>query len=119
MAKVIKVKAVAKYNGHNIKSSKSIDLNLLFDYDELPQYIQLVQLLNENVEIITKVGDNAPQKIGTFMLNQIAIDHDGQGKIRFNSLLDAVNADEINNLVGETFNAMFKASIEDEETKDE
>lgn len=119
MAKIVKIKSLAKYNGHNVKASKSVDFNLLFSYEELPNYIQLIQLLNENVEITAKVEDEAPQKIGTFMINSINVDHDGVGKIRFNSLLDHVEADIINDLVGETFKVIFKASVEDEETDED
>ena len=46
------------------------------------------------------------------MIRDIRVDHDGQGIIKFNSLMDHVEADAINGLVGETFKAIFKANIE-------
>lgn len=116
--KIIKFKAIAKYNGHSIKNNKSVDLNLLFNYDEMVNYIQLIQMLNENIDIAVKIGDSKPTKIGMFMIRDIKIDHDGQGIVKFNSLLDHVEPDEINTLVGETFTVMFKAIVE-EESEDE
>ena len=118
-SKIVKIKSIAKYNGHNFKANKSVDLNFLFNYDELVNYIQLVQLLNENTDIIVKIEDKKPIKLGSFMINQISIDHDGQAKIRFNSLLDYVEADSINELVGETFQIILKAAVEDAEEDDE
>lgn len=121
MPKIVKIKGIAKYNGHNIKANSSVDLNLLFNYDELPNYIQLIQLLNENVDISVKVEAEDPRRLGSFMINSINIDHDGQGKVRFNSLLDHVEAGSINDIVGKVFKVNMKAMIEteDEESEDE
>lgn len=113
-SQVVKVKAIAKYNGHSIKNNKSVDLSLVFGYDEMSNYIQLIQMLNENIDIKVKIGDSKPIGIGMFMIRDIKIDHDGQGVIKFNSLLDHVEPDEINTLVGETFTVLFKATIEGE-----
>ena len=116
MAKEIKIKAIGKYNGHNIKVNKAIDLGLKFSYDELESYIKLIQLLNENISITTKNLDEKPIKLGTFMLKEIKVDHDGEGIIKFTSQLDYVDADGINQLVGtEQFKVMFEAMIEGEE----
>jgi hypothetical protein len=47
------------------------------------------------------------------MVHEIKIDHDGQGTIKFDSLLDYVEADRLNDLVGETFKTLIKAEIDE------
>lgn len=121
MPKELKTRSLAKYNGHSIKTNKAVDLGLKFSYEELPNYIKLIQFLNENVTITIKRGDQKPQKLGTFMVKEIKIDHDGEGIIKFNSMLDYVEADELNTMVGEDiFKVMFEATTEatDEEDGD-
>lgn len=113
MAKEIKVKSVAKYNGHSFKQNKAVDLSVRFEYSELPNYVKLIQLLNENIIIKVKQSDKPVKKLGTFMLKEIKIDHDGEGIVKFNSMLDYVEADEINALVGDgLFKIMFEAQTE-------
>lgn len=122
MPKELKTKAVAKYNGHSIKNNKAVDLGMKFAYSELPNYIKLIQFLNENITIMIKRGDAKPQNLGTFMVKEIKIDHDGEGIVKFNSMLDHVEADELNTMVGEDiFQVRFEATTEatDEEDGDD
>lgn len=113
MAKELKTRSLAKYNGHSIKTNKAVDLSLKFSYEELPNYIKLIQFLNENVTITIKKGDQKPQRLGTFMVKEIKIDHDGEGIIKFNSMMDYIEPDELNTLVGEDiFKVMFEATTE-------
>lgn len=114
MANVVKLKAHGAYNGHSFKANKSVDLSIKFAYSELTNYIKLIQLLNENVTIVAKkLAEETANKLGTFMIKEIKVDGDGEGTIKFNSQLDYVEADTINNLVGEEFDILFKATIED------
>lgn len=115
MAKV-KVRVIAAYNGHNIKPNKNVDLALKCRYDELTNYIQLIQFLNEDVDIVAKVEDGPLKKLGSFRVKEIKVDHDGEGVLKFNSMLDYVNADDINSLVGEELiKVQFTSEIEEEE----
>jgi hypothetical protein len=116
---IVKVKGLCKYNGHSIKNNRAVDLSLVFAYDELPNYIKLVQLLNEHIDVSVKIGDQEVEKIGNFMIRAINIDHDGQGVIKLNSQMDHVEADLINNLVSETFKILFVADVEDIEDDEE
>lgn len=119
MAKV-KTKAIAKYNGHSIKTNKTVDISFKFAYEELPNYIQMVQFLNENVEITVKQNDKKAQKLGTFMVKEIKVDHDGEGIVKFTSMVDHVEANEINDLVStEPFKIMFSADVEEVEDEEE
>ena len=113
MPKELKTRSLAKYNGHSIKTNKAVDLGLKFSYEELPNYIKPIQFLNENVTITIKRGDQKPQRLGTFMVKEIKIDHDGEGIVKFNSMLDYVEADELNTMVGEDiFQVRFEATAE-------
>ena len=120
MEKEVKVKAVGLYAGHSVKVNKAVDLGLKFNYDELQNYIQTIQMLNENVTLYVKLGDKKAQKIGMFTIKEIKIDKDGKGVLRFNSQIDYVEVDALNNLVGEEqFTCMFKSTISVEEEGDE
>lgn len=120
MEKEVKLKSVCKYNGHSFKTNKSVDLSLKFGYDELTNYIQAIQMLNENITMKVKVGDNQGKEIGTFMIKEIKIDGDGEGTIKLNSSIDFVDANAINSIViGETFRVMLEAKIDVEEEQTE
>lgn len=120
MAKKVKTTAVASYNGHSIKTNKNVDLAFKFRYDELVNYIQLIQYLNEDVTVIAKVEDQPAKKLGSFRVKEIKIDNDGEGIVKFNSMLDYVNADDINALVGtDLVKVRFEAEIEEAEEQDE
>lgn len=119
MGKEVSVKVVGKYHGHNIKPNKSVDLTFVVAYDELTNYIKLVQMLNENVTIFSKLNSEKPKRLGMFMIKAINIDHDGQGTLKFNSQFDYVEADNLNRLIGEQLQIMFKATIECEEEEDD
>lgn len=115
-----KIKTIATYGGHSVNSAKSVNLTLKFTYDTITKYIQTIQMLNENVMLIAVI-DGQKCKLGSFMVNNINIDHDGAGKIKFNSQVDFVEMDSISKLVGsETFRIMMKADIDiDEEEVNE
>jgi len=116
VAKEIKARTLARYNGHSIKTNKAVDLSLKFEYGELPNYIKLIQFLNENTKVTVKKGDEKPQCLGIYMVKEIKIDHDGEGIVKFNSMLDHVNADEITTIVGdEIFKVQFEATSEEAE----
>lgn len=113
MAEKIKIKSVARYTGHQVKSNKSVDIGFKFDYGELSKYITLVQLLNENIKITIKQADEPAEMMGIFMIKSINIDHDGEGSIKFNSMTDQSEVQLMHHLVGdEPFKIMFEAEIE-------
>jgi hypothetical protein len=115
----VKVKAIGEYAGHSIKSNKSIDINFKCNYDQLTNYVQLIQLLNENVDIVIRIEKQKPFKLGMFMVKQIVIGSDGQGTLKFNSQLDYVEKNNLNDLSGELLQLMFKANVEEEDEDEE
>lgn len=122
MAKEVKIKTVARYSGHSVRPNKSVDIGFKFDYGELIKYIQVVQMLNENVSITVKQSGSKPEVLGVFMVKQISIDHDGEAVIKFNSMTDSSEVQLMHHLVGdEPFQILLKAEIEEneEETEEE
>lgn len=114
------MKMVAMYNGHSVKQSGSVDLNLKADYSELPNYVQLLQMLNNDIKVLVKLNGEKPMKLGMFRLKQLTVQHDGEGKIAFNSTTDFVEVDKLNRLVtDERFNVRCEAEIEIEEAEEE
>lgn len=119
MERKIDFKMVAKYNGHQIKPSGAVDLNLTCEYSEMTNTIQLLQLLSNDIKLVVKKPNEKPFKLGTFRLQALNYDHDGQAKIRFNSMTDFVEVDDVNRLIPddkqERFIIRVMAEIEIEE----
>lgn len=112
----VRVKAEGKYVSHSVKANKNVDVSFKMPYTELTNYIQSIQMLNENVTVASKIGaDKRPIKLGTFMINSVRIDNDGEGTIKFNSQLDHVDAANINELATRNDEPLFvymKADID-------
>jgi len=118
----IKVKTEGTYFAHNVKQNKSIDLTFKVPYSELTNYIKSIQMLNENVDVGAKIGADKPINLGSFMIKNINIDNDGEGKIKLNSQLDFVDSDKINELASkndEPLMILFKCSVDVEEEIEE
>lgn len=110
------LKCVAHYNGHSLRQNGNIDMSLKFDYSELANYIQLIQALNNDVSIVAKLPAEKSFRLGTFRIKSLGIDGDGEGNVKFNSITDFVETDNINRLIGsERFIVKFTAEIEVEE----
>lgn len=114
--KTIKIKTEAKYANHDIKANKSVNVQFKMPYTELTNYIQSVQMLNENVTVAARIGaDKKPIKLGSYQINAINIDRDGECKLKFNSQLDFVDASNLNELAGRTdepLMVLMKANID-------
>lgn len=114
--KEIKIKEMVQYAGHSIKGNGSIDINFNARYSELVNSIQLLQMLNNDIQIAVKIGSDKPFKIGSFRLKNVVIDDDGESKLKFNSIIDSVELEAINNMVvTDEFTICMKALIEEEE----
>lgn len=122
MTQTIKLKTEGQYVNHGVKANKAIDVVFKMPYAELTNYIKSIQLLNENVTVAAKIGsDKKILKLGVFMIQSINIDRDGEGKIKFNSQLDHVDADAINELASrndEPLTVLLKADIDVEDAED-
>ena len=115
----IKVKEVVKYGGHSLSANGSVNFTLKAAYSELPNTIQLMQLLNNDVSIKAKMPGGKPMKLGYFRVKQIVIDGDGESVIKFNGLNDYIEMDNLNILPQndsdtKEFIVMMESDIEEE-----
>ena len=74
----VEVKVIGKYNGHSVKANQSVDLSFKAGYDQLSGAVRLLQLLNNDVTIKSKVPDEKPFNLGTFRVQNVNISHDGE-----------------------------------------
>lgn len=112
----LKVRQLVSYNGHSLSANGSVNFNLNAQYSQLPQSIQLMQMLNNDVSLKAKVSGKVI-KLGTFRIKQIVIDGDGESKIKFNGLNDYVEMDNLNLLPLQSddvkeFNVLYEADVE-------
>lgn len=119
----IKVKEVVKYGGHSLSANGSVNFTLKAMYSELPNTIQLMQMLNNDVSIKAKVPNGKPMKLGIFRVKQIVIDGDGESTLKFNGLNDYIEMDNLNLLPLNTddnkeFVVLMEADVEVEEEED-
>lgn len=116
----VKVMAVAQYKGHSIKETGSVNLNFKLKYDQLPNSIQLLQMLNNDVKVSVKMADTPVIKLGMFRVAGVNIDGDGESMVKLNGLNDFIETDNLNSLVTkELFRVKFIADIEEEESEGE
>lgn len=114
---VIKIKQIVGYNGHSLSANGTVNFNLNAQYSQLTETIKLMQLLNNDVDIKAKVSGKVI-KLGVFRIKQIAIDGDGESKLKFNGLSDYVELDNLNSLPLHTddcpeFQVLFESDIEE------
>lgn len=121
--KVVKIKEVVSYGGHNITANGLVNLTFKASYAELINTIQCTQMLNNDITIGAKVNGKV-QNLGIFRLKQIDISGDGTSKLKFVGNTDYVETDLINNLPLNTddikdFRILLKADVEYEVEVDE
>jgi hypothetical protein len=110
----IKVKELMSYGGHSLKANGSVDLTLKAQYSQCANTIKLLQMLNNDVKIQVKKSGK-PFKIGMFRIKEVKFDGDGESTVKFNTLSDFAEVDEMNNLIQATadepkeFNVLFVA----------
>lgn len=103
--KKVKIEEFVSYNGHNVKANGTVTLNFKAMYSELVKTINVLQLLNNDVRVSIK-----DTRLGSFRVKDVVVDGDGESKIKFDSMTDFVEMDEINKLV--SAEGEFKISME-------
>ena len=118
---LVKIRQVVNYSGHNVKTNGSIDLTFKAKYDELTNSMQVLQMLNNDVNITTKIpGVKKPIPLGMFRVKSVNFDGDGESTLKFNSIVDNVEMNNINSIVcKEEFQILLSADIELEEDEEE
>lgn len=119
----VDVSFMCSYNGHNITNNGIVNLKLKARYSELVNYIQLVQMLNNDITLMIKQADQKPFSCGVFSLKELKIVDDGEALIQLKSESQSVEVNNLNLLVmdiaGSEFKAKFSAEIELEDEDDE
>jgi hypothetical protein len=122
MPQTVKLKFEGQYSNHNVKANKAVSLVFKMPYTELSNYVQSLQMLNENVIFAIKLSADKPKKIGSFMIKNLNIGGDGAGTLKLDSMLDYVEPGILNELAtrsDEPLFIMLKATIEDDEEPEE
>lgn len=120
MEQHVEVKVIGKYNGHSVKANQSVDLSIKTGYDQLSQSVQLLQFLNNDVTIAAKVPDMKPFKLGVFRVQGVNISHDGESTLKFNSMADFTEVDNLSKLIGSDMVVLrVTADIEIEDSEEE
>lgn len=121
---IVKIKQVVTYKGHSLSANGSVNFTLKAAYSELPNSIQMMQMLNNDVNIKAKLPGGKPMKLGMFRIKQIVVDGDGESTLKFNGLNDYIEMDNLNllplnNDENKEFVIMAEAEIEMEDEEDE
>lgn len=118
--KELKVKLECTFAGYSTKKNGDIDVRFKAPYSEIVNAISLVRMIDKNIGVICKVNGGKPVSLGTFYLNKLSVDRDGESTITFNTEL---NSAEINNFVEllapESIIHVLAKSVVDEEVEDE
>lgn len=122
--RVIEIKEVVQYGGHNQQASGAVNVTFVADYSELANSIMVTQLLNNDVTVAARVPGGKPFKIGIFRVKNVIIDGDGDSKIKLNGLCDYIEMDALNRLPLKSdenprFTIMMKSEVEIEDEEDD
>lgn len=120
----VKIKEVVEYAGHSVSANGAVNLTLKASYSELPNSIQMCQLLNNDVTIKAKVPGAKAMMLGMFRVKNINIEDDGESKLKFAGLSQSVEVDNLNRLPlsdsdPKQFKIMVEAEVEIEKEDDE
>jgi len=118
--KKVKVEQFVSYNGHSVKTNKTVSLSFKAMYSELVNTVKALQLLNNDVKIVAVVAKKEIP-IGTFMVKNVSIGSDGESVIKFDSMTDAVELENITSLIGleAEFKVIMSANVEEEDDEEE
>ena len=88
------------YENHRVKKNQSVTLTLSFDYDQLPNAIELLQALGVSISCAISFVADKPEikKLGSISVDTIKIKHDGSGIIQFESMTPFLELDILNEL---------------------
>lgn len=115
----IAIKEIVSYRGHSVKKNGNIDLTFSAMYGELTNSIQILQLLNNDVKITAKLAGSKPMVLGSYSVKNVTFDGDGESILKFTSLLDYVEIDNLNSIISqENFQIKLESDVEVEENSE-
>lgn len=116
----VEVKEFVSYNGHSLRANGNVNVSFKAKFSQLRYSIDLMNMLNEDITLYAKLPEQKAIKLGVFRIKEIKVDHYKESTIKFNSLNDFVEVDNLNNIVSEEeFLIKAMAEIEDEEEENE
>lgn len=116
----IAIKMVANYKGHSVKTNGNVDLAFSAMYDQITKSIEVLQLLNTDVIITAKLPGTKPVKLGSFNVKNVIFDNDGESILKFNTLTDFVEMNNINSIITQdSFQLKLEANVNVEENEEE
>lgn len=113
---LLKVNQVVNYVSHNVTQNGVVKLNFKAMFDELTHSMELLQMLTSDIGIKVKLPDTGEVKlIGTFKIAGINFTANGQSTIKLASINNAVEFDNINDLISPTpFRVQYTMHVNDE-----
>jgi len=116
----VTVKEVVSYKGHSVQKNGNLNISFSAMYSEITNSMQLLQLLNNDVKILAKLPGEKAISLGTFGVKSILFGGDGTSVLKFTSLCDFVELENINAIVSqENFQVKFEGDIEAENEEEE
>lgn len=97
--KELKVKMECTFAGYSAKKNGDLDLKFKVPYSDVVNVVSLVRMINCNIGVEAKVNSGKPVSLGTFYVNKISIDRDGESTIVFNTELSSSEIDNFSDLL--------------------
>lgn len=121
---IAKVKQVVRYGGHSIGANGIVRLTLKADYSELPNTVQLLQMLNNDIHIRAKLAEAGIMDLGEMKLDAINFSSDGESTVKLKSITDHVDVTCLNRLPMHDddilqFVVRYEADVDEEEGDEE
>lgn len=119
MIEIITTKTIGMFDGMSVSAAGVVDLKFKLPYEEMPNYIQISQMLNNNIQASIKIPPEEDAIVGEFMVKHLNIAGDGEAKFCINTITDSAELDTINDLItverGTKLIITLRAEIEIEE----
>lgn len=116
----ITIKEVVNYKGHSVKTNGNLDVSFTAMYDQITKSIEVLQLLNNDVTLTAKLPGAKPVKLGVFNVKNVIFDGDGESTLKFNTLTDYVEMNNINSIITQdSFQLKLESDVELENVEEE
>ena len=114
------VKATGIYNGHSIRNNMNVELKVRFNENELANAITFIAGIGKRLRVLAKFKDQETDaekkvKLGSFNINRISIDRNGNCFLSLMSSREYVFVDNINEILSDETEITFIAQIESED----
>lgn len=118
----IVARVVGKFDGINVTAKGTVDLKFKLPYDELPNYIVILQMLNNNITVETQILPAEPLCLGDYIVKSLNIAGDGEAKLSLMTTTDTAEMDHVNTLssdIGSNVVITMMADVEIEEDEEQ